>query len=131
VVAPIVNPVEMTTWPYPIPAYPPDAAATEQVVEASRQYFLQLREAVDRTGRLAEAAGVVVDVSAASAIMSAAERHSTDGIVMTTHGRGASRLLWGGVVDKVMRGTTLPMLVVRPARIQARREEEGGKCSDD
>ena len=33
---------------------------------------------------------------------------------MTTHRRGMSRLLAGGVADGVLRGTTLPVLLYRP-----------------
>jgi hypothetical protein len=33
---------------------------------------------------------------------------------MSTHGRGASRFLLGSVVDKVLRGSGLPMLLHRP-----------------
>ncbi len=43
----------------------------------------------------------------------AVERDS-DLIAMTTHGRGASRLLLGSVADKVIRGTTCNILMSRP-----------------
>ena len=42
----------------------------------------------------------------------AVERNS-DLIAMTTHGRGASRLLLGSVADKVIRGTTCNILLTR------------------
>jgi len=115
VVAPVPLPGGFETLPYPIPMFPPDPAATDQLIHGATQYLLRLRDDVRaRTGRVAEVAGVFVEVTAAHAILAAAERHSADAIVMTTHGRGASRLLWGSVVDKVVRGTTLPLLVVRP-----------------
>ena len=41
-----------------------------------------------------------------------AER-GTDLIAMTTHGRGASRMILGSVADKVLRGTECSVLLVR------------------
>jgi len=51
----------------------------------------------------------------ASAIVGAARAHKADLIVMTTHGRsGVGRLVFGSVAESVLRGTTLPILLVRP-----------------
>ena len=50
----------------------------------------------------------------ATGILEAAAEHGTDLLAMTTHGRGASRLLLGSVIDKVLRGSSAAMLVVRP-----------------
>jgi nucleotide-binding universal stress UspA family protein len=42
------------------------------------------------------------------------EREHADLIVMSTHGRGGLQRLWlGSVAIKVVRGTTLPVLLVR------------------
>jgi hypothetical protein len=38
---------------------------------------------------------------------------------MSTHGRGASRLLIGSVADKVLRASGLPVLLHRPAFVTA------------
>lgn len=52
---------------------------------------------------------------AASAIVEAARFHKADLIVMTTHGRsGLGRLVFGSVAESVLRGTTVPILLVRP-----------------
>jgi nucleotide-binding universal stress UspA family protein len=40
-----------------------------------------------------------------------------DVIAMSTHGRGMSRLFLGGVADKVLRGSELPMLLYRPTEM--------------
>ncbi len=49
---------------------------------------------------------------AAEAIVDAARK--ADVIVMTTHGRGGlSRLIVGSVAESVLRGTTVPILIVR------------------
>ena len=52
---------------------------------------------------------------AAEKIIEYAESQSIDLIVMSTHGRGGiQRLLVGSVTDRVIRSSTLPVLVVRP-----------------
>ena len=47
------------------------------------------------------------------AIVEVATERETDLIAMTTHGRGASRMLLGSVADKVVRGTQCSVLLVR------------------
>jgi len=49
------------------------------------------------------------------AIAHVAAERDADLIAMTTHGRGASRLLLGSVADKVIRGTACSILLVRSA----------------
>jgi nucleotide-binding universal stress UspA family protein len=57
---------------------------------------------------------VVIQPSAAGAILQEAETRGHDLIALETHGRGgASRMLLGSVADKVVRGTTVPVLVHR------------------
>ena len=51
---------------------------------------------------------------AAVAIVEAARTRGVDEIVMTTHGRsGLGRLLLGSVAESVLRGTTVPILLLR------------------
>ena len=51
----------------------------------------------------------------AQEIVAFAEREGIDLIAMSTHGRsGLSRWILGSVADKVLRGTSLPVLLVRP-----------------
>ena len=58
---------------------------------------------------------VVVDTQSALGILEFAREKAADLIAMATHGRtGFSRLLLGSVADKVLRGTTAPILVIRP-----------------
>jgi nucleotide-binding universal stress UspA family protein len=50
----------------------------------------------------------------AAAIVEAARFNRADMIVMTTHGRtGVGRLMMGSVTESVLRGTSVPILVVR------------------
>ena len=52
---------------------------------------------------------------AAAAIVEAAATQKADMIVMSTHGRtGLGRLILGSVAESVLRGTTVPILIVRP-----------------
>jgi nucleotide-binding universal stress UspA family protein len=54
----------------------------------------------------------------AQEIVDFAEREGIDLIIMSTHGRsGLSRWILGSVADKVLRGTHLPVLLVRPPAI--------------
>jgi nucleotide-binding universal stress UspA family protein len=47
-----------------------------------------------------------------------AEEEGMDMIAMCTHGRsGISRWMVGSVADKVLRGTSLPLMVVRPPQV--------------
>ena len=47
--------------------------------------------------------------------MDAAQLRGADLIVMTTNGRsGVGRLILGSVTESVLRGTTTPILVLRP-----------------
>lgn len=58
---------------------------------------------------------VVVARDAARAILDAGTSAGADFIAMSTHGRGGlSRLLFGSVTDKVLRSSSLPLLVARP-----------------
>lgn len=58
---------------------------------------------------------VVVSRDVAGAVLDAASRESMDLIALTKHGRGdLSRLVFGSVTDKVLRGASLPVLVRRP-----------------
>ena len=60
------------------------------------------------------ATDVVVEGSAAHAILDYARTHEVDVIAMSTHGRGASRLVMGSVADKVVRGGGVPVLLSCP-----------------
>jgi nucleotide-binding universal stress UspA family protein len=57
---------------------------------------------------------VVVPGNAAEEILKAADRIKADLIAMSTHGRsGLRRLAFGSITDKVLRGSRIPVLMVR------------------
>ena len=52
----------------------------------------------------------------AASIIDAARAYKADLIVMTTHGRsGVGRLIYGSVAESILRGTTIPIFLRRPA----------------
>jgi nucleotide-binding universal stress UspA family protein len=59
---------------------------------------------------------VVTEGTPAAAILTAAEQHQVDCVVMATHGRsGIRRFVLGSVTEKVIRGSSRPVLAV-PSR---------------
>lgn len=72
-------------------------------------------------GEGVEVEGMVeVHASPARAILEAVERQGTDLVAMATHGyRGMKRAVLGSVADKVLRGCTKPLLLVRPPEASA------------
>ena len=65
---------------------------------------------------------VVTEPSVSHAVLEFAHTHDVDLIALSTHGRGASRLLVGSVADKLLRGTTLPLLAYRPTGVKTHDE---------
>lgn len=60
----------------------------------------------------------------AAQILDACSEQKADLIAMTTHGRGGvSRWMLGSVTEKVLRASTVPLLVVRPAKTTVSKEE--------
>lgn len=58
---------------------------------------------------------VLVDANAARGILAFAMSGSADLMVMTTHARrGVARLVIGSVADKVVRGSAMPVMLLRP-----------------
>ena len=89
------------------------AEAQVKVVREAEEY---LAEVADRL-RAAGAAKLECSVwygPAAYTIVEAATLHHVDLIVMTTHGRsGLGRLILGSVAESVLRGTAIPILLLR------------------
>jgi nucleotide-binding universal stress UspA family protein len=104
--------VTMATMP---PTYVPDLVQSQKEREADARARLRKMLAADAPEtRRAEV--VVSSASPASAIVTYAETHGIDLIVMGTHGRNAiSHLLLGSVTEKVVRSAPCPVLTVRHA----------------
>jgi len=93
-------------------------ALLNEATERHRQLavdYLEKTAAPLRARRLAVQTRVVVDTSAATAILEAARPPGIDGVALATHGRhGLPRLVLGSVADKIIRAAALPVLVYRP-----------------
>lgn len=92
-----------------------DASAIEK--EQREDLDDYLRDIAQRLRTVTDA-NISTDVlfgEAGDAIVEAAEQRAADLIVMATHGRsGISRSWLGSVAEAVLRGTALPVLLVRP-----------------
>jgi nucleotide-binding universal stress UspA family protein len=117
----VVRPVPMVTVDIDMSiAYPPmipDAALTDQLVDKANAEIADVARQIRHGGYADVDAEVVVANNVAHAIIDFALGHSVDAIAMSTHGRGASRLLMGSVADKVVRASGLPMLLIRPVGV--------------
>ena len=99
------------------PPMVPDQALTDQLVDEANAEIAEAARQIRHGGDANVDAEVVVAGSSAHAIIDFALGHSVDAIAMSTHGRGASRLLMGSVADKVVRASGLPMLLIRPVGV--------------
>ena len=97
-----------------------DEPAMKQVSDQATKQLEELaRRLRDETGAEIDA-HVVVDPHVAQAILDFARTHDIDVVAMSTHGSGMSRFLLGGIADKVLWGSQVPMLLYRPLAVQAR-----------
>lgn len=89
---------------------------TREEIKAIEQ---QVMDYLDRAGETLRGQGATVNIrvnagNAAEEILKAADEIQADMIAMSTHGRsGLSRLAFGSVTDKVLRGASVPVLTVR------------------
>jgi nucleotide-binding universal stress UspA family protein len=97
----------------------PDEAATQQLVDLATTELESAAQRLHAETGIAIDAHVVVSGHAAQAIVDQAEALKIDVIAMSTHGRGASRLLLGSVADKVLRSSRVPVLLYRPVEVRA------------
>lgn len=96
-------------------SFVPDQAATNQLAELVRTELGRLAARLHDETELVVETTVVVDDHPARAIVDYAKANGVDLVAMSTHGRGASRVLLGSVADKVLRSSGLSVLMHRPA----------------
>jgi len=77
-----------------------------------------IKEVADKMGKEGvNARTVIIQGSPADTILDYATNNEVDLIIMSTHGRsGISRWTFGSVADKVVRYSTVPVLIVRPKK---------------
>ncbi|HZK79019.1 MAG TPA: universal stress protein [Gemmatimonadaceae bacterium] len=95
----------------------PDAAATQTLVDEAKQQMSATGHRLSAQGFKVDA-HVLVSSQVAAAILEFAEKHGVDLVALSTHGRGASRLVMGSVADKVIRASGLPVLLQRPVGVR-------------
>jgi nucleotide-binding universal stress UspA family protein len=90
--------------------------AEVKLVRDAEQYLAGVSTRIQETGPRSVSTSVWYGAPA-WAITEAAKLYGADLIVITTHGRsGLGRLILGSVAEQVLRGTTVPILVLRDAR---------------
>ncbi|HEV8445406.1 MAG TPA: universal stress protein [Gemmatimonadaceae bacterium] len=112
-VVPVMTAYEPTV---PVTSMPivPDAAATQQLAdEATTELESVSRRLHEETGVAVESQ-VVIAEQIAQSIVDQIGAKDVDVVAMSTHGRGASRWLFGSVADKVLRSSRVPVLLYRP-----------------
>lgn len=113
----IVRPIPLIIPEFGVPVMTPpivpDEKLTQQVADEARTRLAELASRSSDHG-ISLDAQIVVNDHVAQAILDFAHAQNIDAIAMTTHGRGASRLVVGSIADKVLRATNLPMLLTRP-----------------
>lgn len=86
----------------------------EELEQDAHRYLDRIAGRLQRPG-LTVRTRVLVDANAARGILAFTTGGSEDLIVMTTHARrGVARLVIGSVADKVVRGSTVPVMLIRP-----------------
>ena len=129
-VAQVVEAPSLTPSQWLIPTLvPPERTEAERKAAAAKLEQLARRI---REGGLPVEVKVVTGASVAEAILELARTEGSDLIVVGTHGTGGvKRLLLGSVADKVVRGATLPVLVVPvKARQVRRRPSRAGRAEN-
>jgi nucleotide-binding universal stress UspA family protein len=85
-----------------------------EAVREAEEYLAAMKEKLEKEGARQVQTHVWYG-PAAPALVEAARVQKADLIVMSTHGRsGLGRLIFGSVAESVLRGTTVPILLVRP-----------------
>ena len=91
-----------------------DFTFLQKIQTEAREYLEQVAEGL-RGKSLRVQTHVVIDRPAAAAVLEEVQTHAMNLIALATHGRGGlSRLFLGSVADKVIRGTSVAVLVCRP-----------------
>ncbi len=80
---------------------------------AAQTYISKIAETLKSSGIPAN--GVIITGLAADTIMKYANENGVDLIIMSTHGRsGITRWFMGSVADKIVRHSSVPVLIVSP-----------------
>jgi nucleotide-binding universal stress UspA family protein len=117
VLARIVVPVPLCIYEPGLPVRPSaviDPDGTREVADTATQDLVLFAQEVERDNGIRVETRIVIADSIAAELLTLALNNNCDLIAMTTHGRGASRLVVGSVTDKVLGGSHLPLLLYHP-----------------
>jgi nucleotide-binding universal stress UspA family protein len=115
--------------PRPLPETPHDARVARHPIYRDQEIASaedEARRSLTKAEAMLREQGVEVRSQIllgdpAEEIIEFAEKEHVDLIVMCSHGSGGiRRWVFGSVTEKVLRGTTIPVLIVRPKELQAR-----------
>lgn len=108
----VPQPLELTSI-YGMPGVEFAGAGHDARLEEAEEYIKGL---VGKYDDPAVNGGVIEGVGAAEGVIEAAKEWDADLLTLSSHGRGGTeRVVLGSVADKIIRGTTRPVLVVRAA----------------
>ncbi len=112
-VIPVMTAYEPTV---PVTSMPivPDKPATQQLADEANAELTSVARRLHEDTGVAVDGEVVVAEQIAQAIVDQVAARDVDVVAMSTHGRGASRWLFGSVADKVLRSSRVPVLLYRP-----------------
>jgi nucleotide-binding universal stress UspA family protein len=113
----VVHPWVMPARPLAAAAHQPELRATviAQRREGAQTYLTDIAVRLEGEMEQVTSAVIVAEAGDAAEILKYAEQQAADVIALATHGRaGLKRLVLGSVADKVMRGASVPVLVLRP-----------------
>lgn len=114
----VVTPVLPAPTELPIPYVPPAellGGATDERVRQATEYTTALGASLHESyPTLDIGTTVAVAMSPAQVIIDTAKERGAHLVVMSTHGRGVSRLVAASVADKVVRGGPGAVLLIRP-----------------
>lgn len=100
-----------------------DPEATRLAASRAQDALIELRLDIEADARIPVATAVEVSNDVAKTLIKVANRSHADLIAMATHSRGVTRLVVGSIADRVLRGTSLPLLLLHPQA--ADRDQEG------
>ncbi len=102
-----------TTMPGALP--PNLIQETQDVRRQAEAYLVHVRK--DLEGRELAVSARIEEGNPAETILRVAREEGADLITMCTHGRtGLSRMVFGSVADQVLRGSEIPVLLIRPGK---------------
>jgi nucleotide-binding universal stress UspA family protein len=112
-----------------------DAALRKEAWQEAEAY---LKEVTDRLQeslvdvKVNIASSAVMSIDIAGTIIQQAHESGYDLIAMTTHGRnGLRRLMMGSVTEHVLGATKLPLLIVRPHKVETQVQREAGTKTEE